>query len=299
MWNLDDIENATYIERKPTSWDDIRKARRDEVHEMDWSDMIIDRSGEGAVQRNMVAKQSTDDQLYSEHEGSMCWGLHDSPTVSSPSTSNFRWYDLLGTLQVIGPSKVLKYLTNTEVLQTVRRVSRTTRWISETHIMEEIAKSYITLATEVNCWGFKELEWQHCHPSPKPTSFVCGKRIWFTAQVESKDQQTRRRRLQRPGEFGPYTITFQLDDQPKKYKWRVDPVEAERARNMRPTSHSHQSPCPNDLIVFHNFGSRRFGDSHAKIYYKVEGKGPDVILSKVSIELRCLIRMMFELDSRR
>jgi hypothetical protein len=266
---------------------------------MDWSDMIIDRSGEGGVQTNMVEKPSTDDQLHSEHEGSKCGGLHNSPTVSSPSPSNFRWYDLLETLQVIGPSNVLKYLSNTEVLQNVRRVSRTMRWISETHIMEEIAKSYITLETEVNCWGFEELEWQHCYPSPTPTSFICGKRISFTAKVEPNDQQTRRRRLQRPGEFGPCTITFQLEDQPKKYKWHVDPVEAERARNTRPTSDGHQSSLPNDLIVFHNFGSRRFGDNHAKIYYKVEGKGPDVTLSKVSIELRCLIRMMFELDSRR
>lgn len=261
--------------------------------------MIIDRSGKGAVQTNMVEKQSTDDQLHSEHEGSMCWGLHDSPTVSSPSTSNFRWYDLLETLQVIGPSNVLKYLSNTEVLQNVRRVSRTMRWISESHIMMEIAKSYITLETEVNCWGFEELESEHCHPSPKPTSFACGKRIWFTAQVEPKDQQTRRRRLPRPGEFGPCTIAFKLNDRTKKYKWHVEPVVAERARNTRPTSDSRQSPLPNDLIVFNDFGSRRFGDSHAKIYYKVEGEGLEVTLSKVSIELRCLIGMMFELDSRR
>jgi hypothetical protein len=118
-----DIENATYIWKIPTCWEDIRGARIDEKHEMDWSAVIINRSGGGGIQMNVPGKPSINDRLHSEHEGSRCWSLHDFPAVSSLSPLNFRWYDLLGLLQDIGPSNVLKYLANTEVLPKFRLVS--------------------------------------------------------------------------------------------------------------------------------------------------------------------------------
>lgn len=271
---------------------------------------MIDRSREGVsgIPTNIVETPSINDQLHSEDEESMYWGRHDCPSVSSPDPSNSQWFDwdLLEVLQLIRPEKVLRYLSNTELLQGLSPVSRLARHISESHLLNEIMpETYITLATKVNSLAFEETEWEHCYPPEKGKRLLHGDRIVFKPKIDPNDLQSRQRRLHRPGkphgentgEFSPCTIAFHPPFEPKAYHWHLNPVEHERARNISPSSDSQQSARTKSLIVFHNFSSSRFRGNHAKIYYKVEGEGPDVTLHGVSIRLSRLIGMMLELES--
>jgi hypothetical protein len=100
---LNVIENVTDIWEIPPSWEELRRTGIDEEPEMDWSAEIIDRSRGYGIQTNLVEDPSIIDQLRSDHEGSIRREFDDSLGISSPSSSDFRWYDLFGHRQDIDP----------------------------------------------------------------------------------------------------------------------------------------------------------------------------------------------------
>jgi hypothetical protein len=285
-------------------------ARINEKWEPEWRALIIDQSGTGQVASTVEEPPSPiNDQIHSEKYGSMYWGRHD--VVTSPCPSNFQWFDsLFELLQRVGASKVLEYLRNNEVLQTFSLVSRDARHISEHHILNNvIAQSFITITTKDQVIGnFEETDWEHCYPSKTGHTLLSGDRVLFTPSFETHYPRNRRHC---PGEFRPYSITFRLPNQPKAYSWQVDPIELSRAATAHQSPESRQSRQRDGLIVFHDFEPKRSRDGYrivhnkmdvacpVKMYYKIDGDGPNVTLVRVSIQLRCLVGMIVELGSRK